>query len=57
MLDEAFRHGKAVGADSNGAEGLASGAREKPGVHVGDDLRQVTDQVVELMRSHRVWQR
>ncbi|NKS34194.1 catalase [Rhodococcus hoagii] len=57
LLDEAFRHGKAVGADSNGAEGLASGAREKPGVHVGDDLRQVTDQVVELMRSHRVWQR
>ncbi|NKV12093.1 catalase [Rhodococcus hoagii] len=40
LLDEAFRHGKAVGADSNGAEGLASGAREKPGVHVGDDLRQ-----------------
>ncbi|PTR32332.1 catalase [Rhodococcus sp. OK519] len=56
LLDEAFRHGKAIGADPAGAESL-SNDRETAGVHVGDDLQRVADGIVEQLRSHRVWQR
>lgn len=57
LLDEAFRHGKAIGADQAGAASLSPADREKPGVHVDDDVREVAGRVVELLRSHRVWQR
>lgn len=57
LVDEAYRHGKAIGADAAGAESLPTGAREKPGVQVSDDLGEVSEGVVELLRSHRVWQR
>lgn len=57
LLDEAYRHGKAIGTDAAGAECLPEDARDQPGVHTGDDLQEVTTRVMELLRSHRVWQR
>lgn len=57
LIDEAYRHGKAIGADAAGLESVSADKREQPGVHTGDDPAEVTNRIVELLRSHRVWQR
>ncbi len=59
MLDEAFRHGKAVGAAGRGADTLASSgyAADAPGVVVAGDAEAAVRQLAELLGAHRVWER
>ena len=59
LVSEAFRHGKALAGWGDAAvalegSGLPAGA---PGVTIGDDPAAVLEQVVELLGSHRVWER
>lgn len=58
LFDEAFRHGKAIGATREGA-GVLEAARvvaDAPGVVAGEP-DAVTAGVLELLQSHRVWAR
>jgi catalase len=59
LLDEAYRHGKAIGATAEGATALEAARlpADAPGVIVGDDARQVLAGITELLGGHRVWQR
>ncbi|GAA2325157.1 catalase [Streptomyces kunmingensis] len=59
LLDEAFRHGKAIGGWAGAdqvldAAGLPAGA---PGVVVADSGAAVLDEMKELLGAHRVWER
>ncbi|WP_069169952.1 catalase [Streptomyces griseus] len=59
LLQEAFRHGKAVGGWGSvtavlEAAGAPAGA---PGVVTGDSATAVLDRTVELLGAHRVWDR
>ncbi|MFJ4776648.1 catalase [Streptomyces sp. NPDC088762] len=59
LLNEAFRHGKAIGAWA-GADAVLPAAgisSEAPGVVRGEAGSAVLEQVVRLMGSHRVWER
>ncbi|MFJ5812063.1 catalase [Streptomyces sp. NPDC093093] len=59
LLNEAFRHGKAIGAWAGG-EAVLSAANipsDAAGVVQGDSGSAVLEQVVRLMGSHRVWER
>ncbi len=59
LLQEAFRHGKAIGAWAGGEAALASAGVpvDAPGVVVADSGPAVLDRVRELLASHRVWER
>ncbi|GAB3994028.1 catalase [Nocardioides marmoraquaticus] len=58
LVDEALRHGKAVGAYGDGRAVLTSlGVSGWPGVVTGDDPSGVLAEVVTLMGAHRVWER
>lgn len=59
LLDEAFRHAKAIGGwNATGAALTAAGCpTTAPGVVVGDDPEGVLRQVVDLLGQHRVWDR
>ncbi len=59
LLQEAFRHGKAIGAWAGGEAGLeAAGVPvDAPGVVVTDSGPSALDQIRTLLGSHRVWER
>jgi catalase len=58
MLDEAYRHGKALGAWGAGVAALdALGVTGQPGVVTGARGEQVFSTLTELLPDHRVWQR
>jgi catalase len=58
MLDEAYRHGKALGAWGAGVAALdALEVTGQPGVVTGQRGEQVLSTLMELLPDHRVWQR
>jgi catalase len=58
MLNEAFRHCKALGAWGPGVAVLdALELSDKPGVVGGEHGEQVLESVVDLLAEHRVWHR
>ena len=59
LLDEAFRHGKVIGAWGDGTEALeACGySAADVGIVADDEVAGVVNTVLELMASHRVWER
>ena len=59
LLDEAYRHAKAIGGWGAGAQALANGPRaaEGAGVVTGQDAEEVFAQVHDHMGNHRVWER
>ena len=58
MVEECYRHAKAIGAWGRGRELLATRTPEgAPGVVAGEDGASVLAQVQELLGSHRVWER
>ncbi|MFJ6540664.1 catalase [Streptomyces sp. NPDC091385] len=59
LLDEAFRHGKALGG-WNGAEETLRAAGiplDAPGVVTGANATEVLEQILTLLGGHRVWER
>ncbi|MEV0427308.1 catalase [Micromonospora sp. NPDC050495] len=58
LVEEAWRHAKAIGAWGAGAEVLRqAGVAGTPGVVSGDSGGDVLADVQSLMAAHRVWQR
>ncbi|MCW2771293.1 MAG: catalase [Aeromicrobium sp.] len=59
LVSEAYRHGKALGGWGDALSVLeASGLPPAPaGVYVSDDAADVVANIVELLGSHRVWER
>jgi catalase len=58
LLDECFRHGKAIGAWGDGQAVLtALGLDGQEGVVLRDDAAGTLADVQELMAAHRVWER
>ncbi|HTW13485.1 MAG TPA: catalase [Nocardioides sp.] len=58
LLDEGFRHAKAIGAWGAGVPALdALGIAGAPGVVTGDDAAAVLAEVQTALAAHRVWDR
>jgi catalase len=61
LVSEAYRHGKAVAAVGDGVTVLeAAGVADRPGVLSVSDAGEaggLAEQLLELMRGHRVWDR
>jgi catalase len=59
LLQECFRHAKAIGAWGAGADALVAAGltTDAPGVVVDDEPADVLAAVQELMGAHRVWDR
>jgi catalase len=58
MVEECWRHGKAIGAWGSGATALQQRAlTDSPGVVTGDSAAAVFAEIQQLMSSHRVWER
>ncbi|MBP2336503.1 catalase [Saccharothrix coeruleofusca] len=59
MVQECFRHAKAIGAWGTGANALALAgcAASDPGVVVGEDADEVFAAISGLLGAHRVWER
>jgi catalase len=58
MVDEAWRHAKAIGAWGDGEAVLAAaGVTETPGVVVAASGPAALEAIQELLATHRVWQR
>jgi catalase len=58
LLTEMFRHGKAIGAWSDAITLLDNaGIAASDGVVTGEDSGSVLEQVITLLKSHRVWSR
>ena len=58
MLQEAYRHAKAIGAWGAGADALELAAvAGAPGVVVGDDPTTVFAELHSVLGAHRVWER
>ncbi|NMM85597.1 catalase HPII [Rhodococcus sp. SRB_17] len=58
LLAEMFRHGKVIGAWNDGTVLLESaGLTASDGIIIGEDGPSVLEQVVALLKSHRVWSR
>ncbi|MBE3014447.1 catalase [Microbispora sp. NEAU-D428] len=58
MIEECWRHAKAIGAWGAGAKLLAqAGLSGTPGVVSGDSAMEVFTAVRRLMAAHRVWER
>ena len=58
LLTEMFRHGKAIGAWSDATALLeAAELTAADGVVTGEDSASVLEQVITLLKSHRVWSR
>ncbi|MGW4477479.1 catalase [Rhodococcus triatomae] len=56
LLDEAWRHHKAIGAATDVAEQLPQEWRDSTGVETGDP-QAVAERLVGLLGKHRVWER
>nr|WP_285610079.1 hypothetical protein [Actinokineospora globicatena] len=59
MLQEAYRHAKAIGAWGDGVAALteAGVASDAPGIVLGGTPESVFAQVNDLLAGHRVWER
>lgn len=58
MIQECFRHAKAVGAWGAGRAAVeAAGYSTEPGIVIGDDPSDVLKALTILLESHRVWER
>jgi catalase len=58
MVEECFRHAKAIGAWGTGRVALdAAGYTAGPGIVLGDDPTKVLAGVTTLLETHRVWDR
>ncbi len=59
LLQECFRHAKAIGACGTGVQALddAGLGLDSPGVVVADEATAVLTQLHELLGRHRVWER
>ncbi|GGS23728.1 catalase [Streptomyces rubiginosohelvolus] len=59
LLNEAFRHGKAIGAWADADALMADAAIPSgaPGVIQGDTATSTFEQVTQLLGAHRVWER
>lgn len=58
MIQECFRHAKAVGAWGAGRAAVeAAGYSTEPGIVIGDDPSDVLKAMTILLESHRVWER
>ncbi|GGL62850.1 catalase [Streptomyces fumigatiscleroticus] len=59
LVNEAYRHGKAVGAWAGGDAVLSMAAvpTDAPGVVVADSGTSALEQVTRLLGAHRVWER
>ncbi|WP_028644059.1 catalase [Nocardioides sp. URHA0020] len=58
LVQEAFRHAKAIGAWGAGVEALAlAGVADAPGVLTGDDPAAVFAELHAALGAHRVWER
>lgn len=59
LLDEAYRHGKAIGTWAGGGRllSMAGVPLDAPGVVEGEAATEVLEEVTELLGGHRVWDR
>ena len=57
LLEECFRHAKAIGAWGPGREVLGAAGVDGVGVVTGDNAADVLAEVQELLGAHRVWER
>ncbi|CAN5399260.1 catalase CatB [soil metagenome] len=59
MVGEAYRHSKALGGWGNASVALetAGASLDAAGIAIGDDALEVVGQIVELLGSHRAWDR
>ncbi|HWM74583.1 MAG TPA: catalase, partial [Nocardioides sp.] len=57
LLEECFRHAKAIGAWGPGRAVLEAAGVDGVGVVTGDDAADVLAEVQELLGAHRVWER
>ena len=58
LLEECFRHAKAIGAWGAGVAALeAAGRPDSPGVVTGDDPATVFAELQTALGAHRVWER
>ena len=57
LLEECFRHAKAIGAWGEGRAVLEGAGITGAGVVTGEDAVQVLDQLQELLGAHRIWER
>jgi catalase len=59
LVQECFRHAKAMGAWGAGAQALelAGTSPDDVGIVTGDDPGDVLEEVLELLGAHRVWDR
>lgn len=58
MIQECWRHAKAIGAWGRGRQVIAeAGVQASPGVVEDDHPGPVLDELTELLGAHRVWQR
>jgi catalase len=57
LLEECFRHAKAIGAWGAGRDVVTASGCIGLGVVTGEDAGQVLAEVQELMAAHRVWER
>ncbi|MBA3780379.1 MAG: catalase [Nocardioides sp.] len=57
LVEEGFRHSKAIGAWGEGVAVLEAAGCTGPGVVTGDDGASVLAEVQELIGAHRVWER
>ena len=57
LLEECFRHAKAIGAWGDGRDVVTASGCVGPGVVTGEDAEQVLADLQELMAAHRVWER
>ncbi|GAA0501559.1 catalase [Paractinoplanes deccanensis] len=58
LLDEAWRHAKAIGAWGEGTEALQqAGIAGTPGVVAAESAAAALTEVQQLMAAHRVWER
>lgn len=59
MLEECYRHAKAIGVWGGGADALAAAGipADAPGIVAGSEPAAVLDEVEQLMRAHRAWER
>ncbi|MDW4901618.1 catalase HPII, partial [Streptomyces californicus] len=59
LLNEAFRHGKAIGhwGDADTVLAQATIPNDAPGLVGADSPTDVLNQIQQLMKAHRVWDR
>jgi len=58
MIQECYRHAKAIGAWGSGRAALeAAACATGPGVVLGEEAATVLGEVTKLLGAHRVWER